>query len=678
MKSALFAAGAAVAVSAGGGSAAARPVIRHASLAAAAVAGRTTLTHTIVRGEPGDGGYARLLDGPGRPRVVRTDLGVAAAADREACRRPLLAFAHLSDIHIIDHQSPMRLEWTDRYDDPTDLGNFGLGLFTSAHRPQEIFSAHISESMVQAINNLTGGPVTGAPLEFAIETGDNSDNAQLNEIRWNIDILDGEEVTPDSGNRNRYEGVMDSKAVLNYDPHYWHPDGTPNGLLGPLAPDIARRQYGFPEVAGVLDTSRQPFQASGLRRNGAQKMEWYSVHGNHDGLVQGNFPTEVTTGPLLNALAVGPAKVIKAPAGLNQADVVNRLVAADLLGLVQDAILTDPLGILGTVRLVTPDPQRKLLTRKQTVGQYFQTSGLPVGHGFTEENRTNGHAYYFFDKGPIRFISMDTVNVNGYADGSLDPDQFAWLKQVIEASQDKAVILFSHHTSGTMSNPFIATGFDFGVRVFGAAVVEYLLTQPHVIAWFNGHTHRNQIWAHSRADGSGGFWEVNTASHIDFPQQARIVEVADNADGTMSIFTTILDHAAPAEWDGSIDSPLALASLAREIAANDWQSRTKGYEGAPEDANVELLVRTPAGLVSESCAVEENDVPTPPGEDPEVARLRARRAEVVQRRRQVRQRARAARAAGNRDRASRLRARAQRLSGRAARLRARIRELTTA
>ena len=28
---------------------------------------------------------------------------------------------------------------------------------------------------------------------------------------------------------------------------------------------------------------------------------------------------------------------------------------------------------------------------------------------------------------------MDTVNPNGYADGSIDPTQFAWLKTTIES-----------------------------------------------------------------------------------------------------------------------------------------------------------------------------------------------------------------------------------------------------
>ena len=64
-----------------------------------------------------------------------------------------------------------------------------------------------------------------------------------------------------------------------------------------------------------------------------------------------------------------------------------------------------------------------------------------------------------------------------------------------------------------------------------------------VVGWLNGHTHLNQILAHRRA--GGGFWEITTASCIDFPQQQQVVELVDNRDGTLSIFTTVLDHASP-------------------------------------------------------------------------------------------------------------------------------------
>ena len=200
----------------------------------------------------------------------------------------------------------------------------------------------------------------------------------------------------------------------------------------------------------------------------------------------------------------------------------------------------------------------------------------------------------------FRFVVLDTVNPNGYADGSLDAAQFAWLEQTVDSATGKAVVVFSHHTSATMDNPFVATGGDPSPRVLGADVTAYLLSRKRVIAWVNGHTHRNSITAHKRADGSGGFWEINTAAHIDYPQQARLIEIADNGDRTMSIFTTILDHAGTADYAGDLGSTTALASLSRELSVNDPQADLTAT-GTPADRNTELLVATPPDLRSKGC-----------------------------------------------------------------------------
>jgi len=90
----------------------------------------TTLGRTLVPGTANAKGYHKIKAGPGEPYQVREDLGIAAGAGRTGCRNPLLAFAQLSDVHVVDAQSPLRLEWTDRYDDPNATGQT-TGIFES-------------------------------------------------------------------------------------------------------------------------------------------------------------------------------------------------------------------------------------------------------------------------------------------------------------------------------------------------------------------------------------------------------------------------------------------------------------------------------------------------------------------------------------------------------------------
>jgi metallophosphoesterase (TIGR03767 family) len=500
----------------------------------------TTLGQTLRAGIPSALGYAPVVSGPGEPHLVRGELA-APLAGRAERRTSLLSFTHLTDQHIVDVQSTSRVEFLDRYNDGSDCAPMP---FAAAYRPHEAASARIANAMLRRMRRIGVSPVTGAPITAAICTGDNTDNLQANELDIMIKLMDGGPVTPDSGDAARYEGIQTSG-----DPSYWHPD--------PAVNDRYKRLFGFPASPDFLQKALAPFEAVGAG------VPWYTCYGNHDGLAQGNAPVN----PVFEAISTGRVKVVGLPPGANPCT---------------------RFGDLGSmpgaqVMPVTADPQRRYLRRRDWIARHLQSEGLPHGHGYSQANVDGGAAYYAADGGSIRWLVLDTVNPGGEADGSIGDAQLGWLEDRLQEaqSQGRLVMLFSHHGLRSLENPVDSpdpldpTGGDLP-RHRSDDVLGVVSRYPCVIAWVNGHSHANIIRPR------GTFWDIGTAAHIDWPPQARLLDVVDNRDGTLSIFTTMFDH----EED-------QVTGFARELCGNDPQRGFSAGTGALQDRNTELLLNHP-------------------------------------------------------------------------------------
>ncbi len=525
----------------------------------------STLVQTILQSTRGQRSYRTLVAGPGEPYLPRLDvLRRSPNAARSRSRRSLLYLGHLSDLHVIDAQSPGRIE-------PMIVQDHAA--WGSAFHPQDPLSPHVTAAMVTSFADLRMSPLTGAPMGAAIVTGDSADMHSDLELRWYIDILDGVRVDPASGSGTAFNGVQAwPEATWAYRPS--DPSG---GAFG---------DYGFPRLPNLLHQAiAQPVDSPGL------PVPWYAVYGNHDTLLLGTF----TIDSQLRSLAVGGRKAYTLEATATSA-LSGYASTASAVQRAFDALSLQH-GTRSGFRSVPANPARFLFHQRDFMAEHFRTASTPgpIGHGFTQHNLDTGQTWWKADLSPhVRAFGLDTCNQVAGPDGAVPDDQFRWLATELAAAQqaDKLVLIFSHHNSLTLENRATRPGLD--QKLHGAEeFIDLLLRFPVVIGWLNGHTHLNQILAHTGP--RGGFWEITTASCIDFPQQQQVVEIVDNRDGTLSLFTTVLDHASPIT-PGSSGSLRDLASQSRELAANDWAETPLMRRGSPLDRNTELLIPAPFDL----------------------------------------------------------------------------------
>ncbi len=465
-------------------------------------------------------GYGIWHYGPGRESVKRLDLLPASYSGASAVKTAkLLNFFTITDIHVTDKESPAQAIYIGLKD--------GV---SSAYSGVMLYTPHVLDAAVQTINAIH----KKNPLDFGISLGDTCNNTQYNELRWYVDILDGGVITPSSG-----------------------------AHLG----------------ADTIDYQK-PFRAAGLDKT----IPWYQVLGNHDHFWMGTYPvSDYLHNTYIGEDILKLGDILTDPQGINKRDFYMGVL--DCRTPYGDIIGAGPVGSTRAPKIAV-DPGRRSLSKKEWMSEFFTTCSNPVGHGFTRDNVDNDFACYSFEPKssvPIKVISLDDtqrqddIDLHGYAHGSLDDARYEWLVRELDKGQaeGKLMIIAAHVPIG-VEKPESVVGWWSKSIVSEKKLIDKLHTYPNLILWVAGHRHINAITAFKSPDDAHpelGFWQIETSSLRDFPQQFRTFEIVRNSDNTISIFAANVDTAAK---EGS------LAAISRSYGIAARQIYSEMLSSAPE------------------------------------------------------------------------------------------------
>jgi len=464
-------------------------------------------------------GYGSWQDGEGLGSQKRLDLMPSAysgTAVKKAAK--LLRFFTITDIHISDKETPAQA-----------IAYGYRGGSSSGYSPVMLYTTHVLDAAVRTINAIHKKD----PLDFGISLGDTCNSTQHNELRWYIDVLDGKEITPSSGDHAGADSIDYQK----------------------------------------------PYKAAGLDKT----IPWYQALGNHDHFWLGFMPpNDYIRQSLVGEDIVNLGNLFTDPSGLDSRGVY--MGAIDGSTPYGDIIGAGPVKDFPTPPKVrAADPDRRSLAKKEWIGEFFETSSQPVGHGFKQDNFDNAFACYSFEPKselPLKVIVLDDTQRNddpnnpyslGYGHGSLDKERYAWLVSELDKGQaeDKLMVIAAHIPIGVESgNSMVA--WSPNAAVTEAQLFAKLHEYPNLIMWVVGHRHFNTITAFQSPDPSRpelGFWQVETSSLRDFPQQFRTFELVLNSDNTVSIFAADVDPTVKAGSPAAKSRTYAVA--AQQIFANN-------------------------------------------------------------------------------------------------------------
>ncbi len=163
--------------------------------------------------------------------------------------------------------------------------------------------------------------------------------------------------------------------------------------------------------------------------------------------------------------------------------------------------------------------------------------------------------YSFMPKSdiPIKVIVLDDTvtgpDQENYAAGGLDQQRYEWLTGELQDGQNanQLMIVAAHVPVNPQTDFNNTTPYPMwpGPEYTDESMVAMLHQYPNLILWMAGHRHVNVVTLQAGpvGDPTLGFWEVETASLRDHPQQFRTWDIRRNSDNTISILITNVDPA---------------------------------------------------------------------------------------------------------------------------------------
>lgn len=478
-------------------------------------------------------GYGEWQVGEGLSFEKRLDLMPSTYTDTGVTQtKNLLRFFTMTDIHITDKETPAQAIFYG-YKGGISSGYSGVMLYTT----------HVLDAAIQTINAIH----EKNSIDFGISLGDTCNNTQYNELRWYIDVLDGKTITPSSG---AHAGA----DTIDY---------------------------------------QKPYKAIGLDKT----IPWYQTLGNHDHFFMGFMPpNDYIRQTLIGENILNLGNLFTDPRGLDSRGFyMGAIDGSTPYGDVIGAGLVKDFEKPPKVR--SADLNRRSLSKGEWMKEFFNTSSNPVGHGFDQKNLEKNFACYSFEPKsdlPIKVIVLDdtqrhddpnNINTLGYGHGSLDKERYEWLVGELEKGQreSKLMIIAAHIPIGVESGDSMMA-WSQNAYVSEDTLFAKLHEYPNLLMWIAGHRHFNTVTAFKSPDANRpelGFWQVETSSLRDFPQQLRLFEILRNSDNTISILTTNVDTEVK---EGS------LAATSRSYAVAAQQIFNNAIPFLPTGSyNVELI-----------------------------------------------------------------------------------------